>query len=590
MREGEKYKGVADKWFGISEQLEGKLRNKEVLTVDEGRQLEDSVVEAMSTLFRSGMVSDAMSPGGDLPGWMRPVISACAEASTHAPEYAVIGDALRELEAAAKESPEGAKRYQQAVNKLMANNRDVLERMFEEYREDPTAEQIARMEEEVKRAQDEQDARVGRGRSIVPEETEARIAAARQEEQEEEEARAAQEKEEQADEDEVRKEIKELPGNEGMSEEEVTRERAERYAEAQEEKTAQDPAAQEDKEGIFSGGRYVLVQSEGFGDVKAGMVPVERIGFAPEVPQFKAGADENGVVHTLTGFYRPDHDPIRIWQREDGQLQVISGRHRLAYARQAGATRIMAYVYKEDGERNAQWARTLDMEQNIRDNQATELEIALYVRGDNAHGRQLTEEEIAQAGLDRKGSKGQRGVLLGRYAADEVIDALRNELYFTVDDAVRVVEYAKGDRDVQVEGLRVMLGERDEQGVHSNPGSITQARLTMQRFLEVKRRNEQMGIGGEQGLFGFGESLMDTQFNRFYGRYQHQKQRQLATDRAYLNKMLSGKVSKETEEAVRKKVGKRFEVEGDDKLSLQEIKKRLDELAQKWKNPAAYKE
>ena len=308
--EGEKYKGVADKWFGISEQLEGKLRNNEVLTVDERRQLEDNVVEAMSTLFRSGMVSDAMTPDGNLPGWMRPVISACAEASTHAPEYAVIGDALRELEEAAKESPEGAKRYQQAVNKLMANNRDVLERMFKEYREDPTAEQIARMEEEVKRAQDEQDARVGRGRSIVPEETEARIAEARQEAADEAEAQAAEEAEAQEDENEAREDIASKPGNEGMSEEEVTRERAERYAEAQEEKTAQDPAAQEDKEGIFSGGRYVLVQSEGFGDVKAGMVPVALISLGTEgTPR---GANYEGMRIGSDAHYRPNHEPIYL--------------------------------------------------------------------------------------------------------------------------------------------------------------------------------------------------------------------------------------------------------------------------------------
>lgn len=61
------------------------------------------------------------------------------------------------------------------------------------------------------------------------------------------------------------------------------------------------------------------------------------------------GADaESGVVEPLRGDYRPDHDPIRVWQRADGSLQVISGRHRLDAARRAGASRIMSYVYRED--------------------------------------------------------------------------------------------------------------------------------------------------------------------------------------------------------------------------------------------------
>ena len=535
--ESEKYKGVADKWFGISEQLEGKLRNGEVLTVDEGRQLEDGVVEAMSTLFRSGMVSDAMSPEGNLPGWMRPVISACAEASTHAPEYAVIGDALRELEAGAKESPDGAKRYQEAVNKLMQNHRDVLERMFEEYREEPTAEQIARMEEEVQRAQDEQDARVGRGRSIVPEETEARIEEARQEAAEEAEAQAAEEAEAQEEEAAARQDIQELPGNEGMSEEEVTKERARSFAEAQEDKIANDPAVQEDAAGIFAGGKYTPVQAEGFGDVKAGMVPVGLISLGTEgTPR---GANYEGMRIGSDAHYRPNHEPIYLWQRANGELVVIDGHNRLLRAKLAGADSINAYVFTETAERNEQWARAKYYEKNVREHKASVKEVAWFVSGANIHGRQLTAEELAEYGLNEEQSNKVRiGIMLGRYGAPEVLDALFDrpgEYEFEEDvlgrggislaDAVRIVEFAKGDRDVQLEGLRALRGEADENGVYGQGRNIEAARRVMQLFLESKGRLDEVGEV---------EAERERHFLRWLADYQGRKLKDIEGDIALL--------------------------------------------------------
>ena len=535
--ESEKYKGVADKWFGISEQLEGKLRNNEVLTVDERRQLEDNVVEAMSTLFRSGMVSDAMTPEGNLPGWMRPVISACAEASTHAPEYAVIGDALRELEEEARTTTDGAKRYQETVNKLMANNRDVLERMFKEYREDPTAEQIARMEGEVKRAQDEQDARVGRGVSIAPEETERGLADFEAEEQREAEAQAAEEAAAQEDENEAREDIKSKPGNEGMSEEEVTRERAERYAEAQEDRTAQDPAAQEDKEGIFAGGKYTLVQAEGYGDVKAGMVPVGRI-------RLDADGGLRGVRYGDfrvggNAYYRPDHEPIYLWQRGSGELVVIDGHNRLMRAKLAGAESINAYVFTETEERNEQWARAKYYEKNVRERRASVREVAWFVSGANMQGRQLTNEELAEYGLhEGQSNKVRFGIMLGRYGAPEVLDALFDrpgEYEFEEDvlgrggislaDAVRIVEFAKGDRDVQLEGLRALRGEADENGAYGQGRNIEAARRVMQLFLESKGRMSEVGEV---------EAERERHFLRWLADYQGRKLRELAGDVALL--------------------------------------------------------
>lgn len=241
----------------------------------------------------------------------------------------------------------------------------------------------------------------------------------------------------------------------------------------------------------------------------------------------------------------------------------------------------MCYVYEESAERDARWARVFDLEQNIRDNMASEVEIALYVRGENAQGRPLEDVEIDRAGIARQGTRGQVGVMLGRYAADGVLDALRNGM--PLDDAVRVVEFARVDRDVQLEGLRVMRGEPDEQGNYSNPGSITEARNVMRRFLEVKRALADAEAAGEQGsLFGvgFGESLQDKEFNRFFGRYQNQRMREIAQDKSYLNKLVGSRLSP-----------RQAEKYGVDVKDPDGLKKRLDELSalyERWKNPALH--
>ena len=598
MRETEGYKSAADSWLGISKEVENKLERNEDLSQDEYNQLRRDVLEAFSMLFKSGMVSDAMTGRENIPAWMRPVIAACVKSSTNAEAYNTLGKAIANMEKMATESQGVAKQYENLVTRLNQENRELFDKIFEDYKEGPTPEQIVAMQNERIRAQREADEKYGEGRSIAPERTDEDNRLADQYKAIDQAAKDAVERELQSAENEKRQELKDIPGNEDLTEEEVTRQRAEGEADAKQDdmaakQAAGDPTVKNDEDGIFAGGRYYVISSEGFGDVKSGLLPVDKIGFAPEVPQFKIGANEEGVVNPLSGLYRPDHDPIRVWQRKDGQLHVISGRHRLAYAKQAGATRIAAYVYKEDDVRNAQWARTLDMEQNIRDNQASELEVALYVRGENAYGRQLTEAEIDQAGInrgsneqERRVSIGARGVMLGRYAADEVLEALRNELpqNFSANDAVNIVQFAPYDKDVQVEGLRAMVGD--------DPVGIETARRIMGRFLEVKKRNRDMGIGGETDLLGFGTSLMDSEFNKFYGRYQSKKLRQLSTDRKVVQGLIDieSKASPETLAAAQKRVSKRLGLNEKEKVSLQELKKRLDDLHQKWKSPSAHKE
>lgn len=146
-----------------------------------------------------------------------------------------------------------------------------------------------------------------------------------------------------------------------------------------------------------------------------GMVPVARLHLSPDAPQVKVGSNKKGVVNPLVGDYRQDAPPVYVWQRKNGTLEVISGRHRLDLAKRTNTEMIAAYVYPEDAAHDAKWARLLDYEQNMQDDQADELTAAIYVRE-----TQLSDEELTRRGLTRGGSKSARGILIGREAREDL--------------------------------------------------------------------------------------------------------------------------------------------------------------------------
>lgn len=146
-----------------------------------------------------------------------------------------------------------------------------------------------------------------------------------------------------------------------------------------------------------------------------GMVPVDKLHLSPEVPQVKVNSGKKGVVNPLVGDYRSDAPPIYVWKRSNGRLEVVSGRHRLDLAQRTGTKTIAAYVYEEDATHDTQWARLLDYEQNMQDDQADELTAAIYVRETS-----LTDDELTRRGLTRSGTKSRRGLLIGREAREDL--------------------------------------------------------------------------------------------------------------------------------------------------------------------------
>lgn len=500
------------------------------------------VIEALSRMMLSDFIRRVQRGEVELPQWSRALLDAAhTNAVTFAEEM--------ELGAALAKAKEGGWMPEAVSRMLDLSEGGVREALARE----ASVEDFSSAWMEKMRRQAEFDSRNGRLRD--PDYLDDFYSAAAAGQQQAEEERAAVEA---VAEEEARQSVTELE-EEGKTHEQAVTERAERFADAKQEETDGNPAALDD--GAFCGGRCLEVEDETGLVCRGGLLEVDRLTI---LPNFKQGADaESGVVEPLRGDYRPDHDPIRVWQRADGSLQVISGRHRLDAARRAGASRIMSYVYREDAAHDELWARRYDIESNIRDNQATPLEVALYVRGEWTGGSPLTEEQVARAGIDRKGKMGAVGYRIGRDAGDSVMDALRNGL---IDDrdALTIAGFCPGDDVVQRVGLRMALD-----------GS-SRAEVLERMAAEVAKQEMQreLGLGGTDL---FGHAIDDDAFMTFCSKYVVRRRNELAKDAQYL-RTNAGRRNSST-------LAEKYGVDVKDPEALRAKLKELDALRERWKHP-----
>ena len=147
-------------------------------------------------------------------------------------------------------------------------------------------------------------------------------------------------------------------------------------------------------------------------------IPIQNIQLSKDVPNFKENANpETGVVQgeELQGSYnRLGTGNIVLWKRNNGNLEVISGRHRLDLARRTGEQTIPAQVVHESEGFTAQDASTLDAELNIRDGQGTTKDYADYFRNS-----QIGKTDAIQGGLLSR-AKGRSGWALGKGAGNDL--------------------------------------------------------------------------------------------------------------------------------------------------------------------------
>ena len=180
-------------------------------------------------------------------------------------------------------------------------------------------------------------------------------------------------------------------------------------------------------------------------------VPLKDLTLSKDVPQFKMGANEKGVVEPLGGkFERTGVAPIQVWRRNDGSLEVISGRHRLDLARRSGETTIPAQIHDEAQGFTPQMAAVLDAELNIRDGQG---KVKDYVNYFKASG--ITPQDAESRGLLARAT-GKRAFTVASQGSDELIAAVRNDQ--VPDEAAYFIALnAPNDSRLQGVGLQAVM-------------------------------------------------------------------------------------------------------------------------------------
>ena len=309
-----------------------------------------------------------------------------------------------------------------------------------------------------------------------------------------------------------------------------------------------------DDDGVFNGGVSIRIED----GVRQGFIDKDRLTLCPDVPQFKQGADEKtGVVNRIVGAWQRNAAPISVWRRTDGSLQVISGRHRLDACTDAD---INCTVYEEGERFDLDWARRHDVENNIRDGQASAFEIARYVRDSS-----LSMAEAVERGIARKGAS-LKGVELGLYASQELLDALGNGL-ISPDDAYRVALAFRNDAEVQRSGLAVLL----------DGGSWQEAYNTMAAKANLEAIARQNAANGmDMGMDLFGNTDNEELYKRI-GKYAAEKYRELGKELTAINGASRNP-----------KVARKYGVNVNDAAAVQQVVKRLQEERSRWKNFAVH--
>lgn len=216
-------------------------------------------------------------------------------------------------------------------------------------------------------------------------------------------------------------------------------------------------------------------------------LPLKDLTLSKDVPQFKMGADEKGVVEPLGGkFERTGVAPIQVWRRLDGNLEVISGRHRLDLAKRSGEKTIPAQIHDEAQGFTPTMAAVLDAELNIRDGQG---KVKDYVNYFKAAG--ITQEDAESRGLLAR-STGKRAFTISTTGSDELVTAVRNDQ--VGDEAAYYIALnAPNDPRLQAVGIQSIMD-----GKSANMAVNTMAAL------------KALGVENDSttDMFGFDDSAM----------------------------------------------------------------------------------
>lgn len=357
------------------------------------------VVEALSTMALSQFAT-----GNAVPAWMRGLSSALAANLQMAADVNMVRAAYAN---ALKSSPDALAKIEQLLDKLGVQVRDVMREA------QITEADIQAWKNSVGVAQVRADGPMGSGGASVSNVV--------QDAEQEEQDITEREKEEP---------VKESEPTTGKD----LQDDFERHAEPLPEDTVP-----ENMRGVFTGGCVFNAAGGYF----VGLIDKTKLRDGTE--QVKKGAKgKHGVIagRELTGNFQASAAPLYVWKRKNGELQVISGRHRFELMmRDDTCTAHLCYVSEENEEHNETWARMTDYENNMRDDQADELTAATYVRETG-----YSDEVLRQKGLLRNASRSKRGALIGREARQDLWDRF-NSGAVDAKDAEIICNLTKNIRD-----------------------------------------------------------------------------------------------------------------------------------------------
>jgi hypothetical protein len=217
--------------------------------------------------------------------------------------------------------------------------------------------------------------------------------------------------------------------------------------------------------------------------------PIKNLKMSKDVPQFKSGASAaTGVVEPLGGkFERTGVAPIQLWERNNGDLEVISGRHRLDLAKRSGEKTIPAQIHKESEGFDVNKAASLDALLNIREGQGKVKDYVTYFQRPG-----YTAQEAESSGVLAR-STGQRAYSIATNGSSDLIAAHRADV-LTDEAATRIASTAPKEDSVQALGMKLIQEGK----------SITNAVNMMQAVKAIS------GGRGETttDMFGFDDSAM----------------------------------------------------------------------------------
>ena len=217
--------------------------------------------------------------------------------------------------------------------------------------------------------------------------------------------------------------------------------------------------------------------------------PIKDLKMSKDVPQFKSGASAaTGVVEPLGGkFERTGVAPIQLWERNNGDLEVISGRHRLDLAKRSGEKTIPSQIHRESEGFDVNKAASLDALLNIREGQGKVKDYVTYFQRPG-----YTAQEAESSGVLAR-STGQRAYSIATNGSSDLIAAHRADV-LTDEAATRIASTAPKEASVQALGMKLIQEGK----------SITNAVNMMQAVKAIS------GGRGEAttDMFGFDDSAM----------------------------------------------------------------------------------